>query len=92
MLDYHRVLVTCFRYRYAFGIEYLLWSKIFGNVLLQRIFNRVAGNFRGMKDVFKEFKVLGRKVALHKINNKCIGNNIYKYKHDFSHLLELVLD
>ena len=24
------------------------------------------------------------KVALHKINNKCIGNNIYKYKHDFS--------
>ena len=52
--------------------------------LLQRIFNRVAGNFREMKDVFKELKVLGRKVTLHKINNKCIGNNIYKYKHDFS--------
>ena len=45
-----------------------------------------------MKDLFKELKVLGRKVALHKINNKCIGNNIYKYKHDFSHLLELVLE
>ena len=52
--------------------------------LLQRIFNRVAGNFRGMKDVFKELKVLGRKFAMHEINNKCIGNNIYKYKHDFS--------
>ena len=37
-----------------------------------------------MKDVFKELMALGRKVALHKINNKCIGNNIYKYKHDFS--------
>ena len=48
------------------------------------MFNRVAGNFRGMKDVFEGIKVLGRKVALHKINNKCIGNNIYKYKHDFS--------
>ena len=60
--------------------------------MLQRIFNRVAGNLRGMEDVFKELKVLGRKVALHKINNKCIGNNSYKYKHDFSHLLELVLE
>ena len=48
------------------------------------MFNRVAGNFRGMKDVFKELKVLGRKFAVHKINNKCIGNNIYKYKHDLS--------
>ena len=45
-----------------------------------------------MKDVFKELKVLGRKVALHKINKRCIGNNIYKYKHDFSHLLELILE
>ena len=45
---------------------------------------------RGMKDVFKELKVLGRKVALHKVNKRCIGNNIYKYKHDFSHLLELI--
>ena len=40
----------------------------------------------------KELKVLGRKVALHKINKRCIGNNIYKYKHDFSHLLELMLE
>ena len=39
----------------------IFWSKIFGNVLLQRIFNRVAGNLTGMKDVFKELKVLGRK-------------------------------
>ena len=60
--------------------------------LLQRIFNRVAGNLRGMKDVFKELKVLGRKVALYKINKRCIGNNIYKYKHDFCHLLELILE
>ena len=52
--------------------------------LLQRIFNRVAGNFRGMRDVFKELKVLGRKVALHKINNKWFGNYIYKSNHDFS--------
>ena len=58
--------------------------KGFVKVLLQRIFNRVAGNFRGMKDVFKELKVLGRKCALHKINNNCIEFNIYKYKHDFS--------
>ena len=40
--------------------------------------------FGGMKDVFKGLKVLGRKFALHKINNNCIENNIYKYKHDFS--------
>ena len=26
-----------------FTIKYLLWSKIFGNVLLQRILNHVAG-------------------------------------------------
>ena len=45
-----------------------------------------------MKDVFKELRVLGRKVALHKINKRCIGNNIYKYKHDFRHLLELILE
>ena len=45
-----------------------------------------------MKDVFKELKVLGRKVALHKINKRCIGNNIYKYMHDFSHLLKLILE
>ena len=48
------------------------------------MFDRAAGNFRGMRDVFKELKVLGRKFALHKINNNCIENNIYKYKHDFS--------
>ena len=42
--------------------------------------------------MFKELKVLGRKVALHKINKRCIENNIYKYKHDFSHLLELILE
>ena len=42
--------------------------------------------------MFKELKVLARKVALHKINKRCIGNNIYKYKPDFSHLLELILE
>ena len=75
---------------YLFSVNTSLLSNIFCGLrylemfLLQRMFNLVAGNFRGMKDVFKELKVLGRKVALHKINNKCIVNNIYKYKHDFS--------
>ena len=48
------------------------------------MFSRVAGDFGGMKDVFEGLKVLGRKFALHKINNNCIENNVYKYKHDFS--------
>ena len=51
---------------------YSFWSKIFGNVLLQKIFNRAAGNLRGMKDVFKELKVLDRKVALHIINKNIL--------------------
>ena len=40
----------------------------------------------------RNLRFWGRKVALHKINNKCFGNNIYKYKHDFCQLLELVLE
>ena len=51
---------------------------------LQRYVWNVAGNFGGMKDVFKGLKVSGRKFALHKINNNCIENNIYEYKHDVS--------
>ena len=43
--------------------------KRFVKVLPQRIFNRVAGNLRGMKDVFKELKVLGRK------GKSCIAQN-----------------
>ena len=34
-------------------------------------------NLREMKDVFKESKVLGRKVALYKINKDTLENNIY---------------
>ena len=36
------------------------------------MFNRVAGNFRGMKDVFKELKVLGRKVTLPKLTTNVL--------------------
>ena len=57
-----------------------LLSNIFCGLRYLEMF-LAAGDFGGMKDVFKGLKVLGRKFALHKINNNCIKNNIYTYKH-----------
>ena len=41
--------------------------KRFVKVSLQRIFNRVAGNFRGIRDVFKELKVWVEKLHCTKL-------------------------